>query len=191
MIVDAWPRLQLKRCCAPPLTGEIHDEAAIKAVQNAATSKLSASSTVRKRLQHVLCSSVDTHSLVGVCTTPSLVCSSCNVRVVHATARAVARHTLSVLTLANFLCFFSVQAVRHQAAAVVAALALSSPPLLAVLFGECLEGVETFCQQLMLLAAPYTKRGPVPGTGGSMANSTGTGALEAWARRAWGLAVQE
>jgi hypothetical protein len=59
------------------------------------------------------------------------------------------------------------QAVRHQAAAVTAALALSSPPLLAVLFGECLEGVETFCQQLMLLAAPYTKRGaaPVPASG--------------------------
>jgi hypothetical protein len=49
------------------------------------------------------------------------------------------------------------QAVRHQAAAVLAALALSSPALLARLFGECLEGVETFCQQLMLLAAPYTK----------------------------------
>jgi hypothetical protein len=30
--------------------GEIHDEAAIKAVQNAATSKLSASSTVRNWL---------------------------------------------------------------------------------------------------------------------------------------------
>lgn len=49
------------------------------------------------------------------------------------------------------------QAVRHQAAAVLAALALSSPPLLARLFGDCLEGVETFCQQLMLLAAPYNK----------------------------------
>jgi hypothetical protein len=67
------------------------------------------------------------------------------------------------------------QAVRHQAAAVVAALALSSPPLLAVLFGESLEGVETFCQQLMLLAAPYTKRGPVFSPGGSTVNSTGTG----------------
>jgi hypothetical protein len=66
------------------------------------------------------------------------------------------------------------QAVRHQAAAVIAALALSSPPLLAVLFGECLEGVETFCQQLMLLAAPYTKRGS-PTTSGSISNSTGTG----------------
>lgn len=79
----------------------------------------------------------------------------------------------------------NVQAVRHQAAAVVAALALSSPPLLAVLFGECLEGVETFCQQLMLLAAPYTKRGPLPGIGGSIANSTGTGALGALARHTW------
>jgi len=67
------------------------------------------------------------------------------------------------------------QAVRHQAAAVVAALALSSPPLLAVLFGECLEGVETFCQQLMLLAAPYTKRGPLPSPTSSTSNSTGTG----------------
>eukprot|EP00775_Hariotina_reticulata_P011788 gene11788-11933_t len=75
------------------LLGEVHDEAAIKAVENAAMSKLSASST----------------------------------------------------------------AVRHQAAAVLAALALASPPLLALLFGECLEGVETFCQQLMLLAAPYTR----------------------------------
>ncbi|KAF8072444.1 hypothetical protein HT031_000103 [Scenedesmus sp. PABB004] len=73
--------------------GELHDEGAIRGVENAAMSKLSASST----------------------------------------------------------------AVRHQAAAVLAALALSSPPLLARLFGECLEGVETFCQQLMLLAAPYTK----------------------------------
>lgn len=82
----------------------------------------------------------------------------------------------------------NVQAVRHQAAAVVAALALSSPPLLAVLFGECLEGVETFCQQLMLLAAPYTKRGPLPGAGGSIANSTGTGALGALARHTWSLA---
>lgn len=81
----------------------------------------------------------------------------------------------------------NVQAVRHQAAAVVAALALSSPPLLAVLFGERLEGVETFCQQLMLLAAPYTKRGPVPGAGGSIANSTGTGVLGALARHAWCL----
>jgi hypothetical protein len=60
--------------------------------------------------------------------------------------------------------------VRHQAAAVTAALALSSPPLLAVLFGECLEGVETFCQQLMLLAAPYTKRG-----GGSAVHMSASG----------------
>jgi hypothetical protein len=72
------------------------------------------------------------------------------------------------------IAFVVLQAVRHQAAAVIAALALSSPPLLAVLFGECLEGVETFCQQLMLLAAPYTKRGP-PTTSGSTTNSTGTG----------------
>jgi hypothetical protein len=73
------------------------------------------------------------------------------------------------------VCLGVMQAVRHQAAAVVAALALSSPPLLAVLFGESLEGVETFCQQLMLLAAPYTKRGPVFSPGGSTVNSTGTG----------------
>lgn len=70
------------------------------------------------------------------------------------------------------------QAVRHQAAAVLAALALSSPPLLARLFGECLEGVETFCQQLMLLAAPYTKpRGPaissVGSSGGASTNNPG------------------
>lgn len=44
----AWPELRLRRVCAMRHTGEIHDEAAIKAVQNAATSKLSASSTVRK-----------------------------------------------------------------------------------------------------------------------------------------------
>lgn len=69
------------------------------------------------------------------------------------------------------------QAVRHQAASVVAALALSSPPLLAVLFGECLEGVETFCQQLMLLAAPYTKRAAPPVPSSSASNSTGTGVL--------------
>eukprot|EP00882_Tetradesmus_deserticola_P027407 GHRQ01030324.1.p1 GENE.GHRQ01030324.1~~GHRQ01030324.1.p1 ORF type:complete len:595 (+),score=233.39 GHRQ01030324.1:221-1786(+) len=97
------------------LLGEVHDEAAIKAVENAAMSKLSASST----------------------------------------------------------------AVRHQAAAVVAALALSSPALLARMFGECLEGVETFCQQLMLLAAPYTKaRAPVAsssnGALGSSSWSPGT-----------------
>lgn len=71
--------------------------------------------------------------------------------------------------------YATVQAVRHQAAAVVAALALSSPPLLALLFGECLEGVETFCQQLMMLAAPYTKRGAPFGAGGSTSNSTGSG----------------
>jgi hypothetical protein len=59
------------------------------------------------------------------------------------------------------------QAVRHQAAAVLAALALSSPPLLARLLGECLEGVETFCQQLLLLAAPYTRTArPCEGTAG-------------------------
>lgn len=63
------------------------------------------------------------------------------------------------------------QAVRHQAAAVVAALALSSPPLLARLFGECLEGVETFCQQLMLLAAPYTKPRPSIGASSSGGSS--------------------
>lgn len=44
----AWPELRLRRVCAVRHTGEIHDEAAIKAVQNAATSKLSASSTVRR-----------------------------------------------------------------------------------------------------------------------------------------------
>lgn len=65
------------------------------------------------------------------------------------------------------------QAVRHQAAAVLAALALSSPPLLARLFGECLEGVETFCQQLMLLAAPYTKLRSPPMS--SVASSGGPG----------------
>lgn len=69
------------------------------------------------------------------------------------------------------------QAVRHQAAAVVAALALSSPPLLARLFGECLEGVETFCQQLMLLAAPYTK--PRASLGASAAASA-SGSGNSW-----------
>lgn len=85
--------------------------------------------------------------------------------------------TIGTFALTSTIVFAvdAVQAVRHQAAAVVAALALSSPPLLAVLFGECLEGVETFCQQLMLLAAPYTKRGPVSAAGGSSGNTTGTG----------------
>jgi len=62
---------------------------------------------------------------------------------------------------------------------VLAALALASPPLLARLFGECLEGVETFCQQLMLLAAPYTRlKAPGSSTGhlaGSISNSSSTG----------------
>jgi hypothetical protein len=73
------------------------------------------------------------------------------------------------------------QAVRHQAAAVVAALALSSPPLLARMFGECLEGVETFCQQLMLLAAPYTKprAAVVSSSGGAQGSS-------AWSPGAYG-----
>jgi hypothetical protein len=46
--------LQDGLCCCTDASGEVHDEAAIKAVENAAMSKLSASSTVSKSLPYTL-----------------------------------------------------------------------------------------------------------------------------------------
>jgi hypothetical protein len=52
-------------------------------------------------------------------------------------------------------------AVRHQAASVLAALALAAPPLMAKLLGSYLEAVEAGAQTLQMLAAPYSKPGVV------------------------------
>lgn len=48
-------------------------------------------------------------------------------------------------------------AVRHQAAAVAAALSLAQPPAASQLLGSCLEALETGAQQLCAMAAPYNK----------------------------------
>ncbi len=53
----------------------------------------------------------------------------------------------------------SATAVRHQAAAAFAALALASPAAAARLLGECIERLETCAQQLAMLAARYGKAG--------------------------------
>lgn len=52
-------------------------------------------------------------------------------------------------------------AVRHQAASVLAALALSAPAMMAKLLGSYLEAVEAGAQTLQMLAAPYSKPGVV------------------------------
>jgi len=52
-------------------------------------------------------------------------------------------------------------AVRHQAAAVLAALALAAPQTMARLIGAYLEAVEAGAQTLQMLAAPYSKPGVV------------------------------
>jgi hypothetical protein len=52
-------------------------------------------------------------------------------------------------------------AVRNTAAAVLAALALAAPPLMAKLLGGYLEAVEAGAQTLQMLAAPYSKPGVV------------------------------